>query len=89
VPETRSPRSGTTCFRPEDPRACDGFDEPSDRVSRHPHLGDLKQNGGATKTVALLAGNPAIGRADPGTAPARDQRGVLRHDPDIGAFERR
>jgi CSLREA domain-containing protein len=68
--------------------ACDGFDEPSDQVSGHPHLGDLKQNGGVTKTVALLAGSPAIGRADPGTAPARDQRGVLRHDPDIGAFER-
>jgi len=68
---------------------CQGFDDASDRVSGHPHLGDLKQNGGPTKTVALLAGSPAIGHADPATAPGRDQRGVLRHDPDIGAFERR
>jgi hypothetical protein len=69
--------------------ACVGFDKPSDVVSSHPHLSDLKQNGGATKTVALLAGSPAVGHADPATAPARDQRGVLRYDPDTGAFERR
>ncbi len=69
--------------------ACDGFDESSDRVSGHPRLGDLKQNGGATKTVSLRRGSPAIGHANPASAPARDQRGVLRHDPDIGAFERR
>lgn len=68
---------------------CQGFDDASDRVSGHPHLGDLKQNGGPTKTVALLAGSPAIGHADQATAPARDQRGILRHNPDIGAFERR
>ena len=52
-------------------------------------LDDLKDNGGATKTIALRLGSPAIDKANPDTAPARDQRGVLRHDPDIGAFERR
>ncbi len=68
---------------------CQGFDDASDRISGHPHLGDLEHNGGPTKTVALLGGSPAIGHANPATAPARDQRGVLRHNPDIGAFERR
>jgi CSLREA domain-containing protein len=68
--------------------ACLGFDKPSDHVSGHPHLGDLKQNGGGTRTIALLAGSPAINKADPATAPGRDQRGFARHDPDIGAFER-
>jgi CSLREA domain-containing protein len=68
---------------------CEGFDDASDRASGHPHLGDLKRNGGPTKTVALHSGSPAIGHADPATAPARDQRGILRHNPDIGAFERR
>jgi CSLREA domain-containing protein len=68
---------------------CAGFDEPSDLVSKHPGLDDLHQNGGGTKTIALRSGSPAIGHADPNTAPGRDQRGVKRHDPDIGAFERR
>jgi len=69
--------------------ACQGFDESSDLVRGHPRLGDLKDNGGPTKTVALRRGSPAIDKANPASAPARDQRGVLRHDPDIGAFERR
>ena len=69
--------------------ACQGFDEPSDLVRGHPRLGDLKQNGGATKTIALRRGSPAINHANPASAPTRDQRGVLRQDPDIGAFERR
>lgn len=69
--------------------ACMGFDEPSDLVDAHPRLADLAQNGGETKTIALREGSPAIGHANPATAPARDQRGVLRKDPDTGAFERR
>ncbi|MBA3260894.1 MAG: hypothetical protein H0T69_00155 [Thermoleophilaceae bacterium] len=53
-----------------------------------PRLGPLGSNGGPTPTVALLAGGPAIGAAV-GKAPARDQRGVKRTDPDLGAYERR
>ena len=52
-------------------------------------LDDLKDNGGATKTIALRLCSSAIDKANPDAAPACDQRGVLRHDPDIGAFERR
>jgi hypothetical protein len=61
-----------------------------------PRLGPLQYNGGPTQTLALLAGSPAIGRADNAKAPATDQRGVTRIDEfflffpeatDIGAFE--
>jgi hypothetical protein len=52
-------------------------------------LGKLADNGGATPTVALKKGSPAIGQATK-TATKRDQRGVKRgKDPDSGAFERR
>ena len=58
-------------------------------VVADPRLGPLRDNGGPTPTIALLAGSPAIGAAGPGKAPARDQRGVKRTDPDLGAYERR
>ena len=58
-------------------------------VAANPQLGPLARNGGRTPTVALLAGSPAIGAAGPGKAPTRDQRGVKRTDPDLGAYERR
>jgi CSLREA domain-containing protein len=58
-------------------------------VVANPRLGKLGDNGGPTPTVGLLSGSPAIGAAGPGKAPARDQRGVKRSDPDLGAFERR
>jgi polymorphic membrane protein len=52
-----------------------------------PLLGQLADNGGPTKTQALLSGSPAINAGDP-SAPARDQRGYVRQNaPDIGAFE--
>jgi hypothetical protein len=57
-------------------------------VVADPRLGPLGSNGGPTPTIALLAGSPAIGAAV-GKAPARDQRGVKRTDPDLGAYERR
>lgn len=60
-----------------------------DFLRPNPKIGVLRGNGGPTKTVALKAGSPAIGRAKPGPAPPRDQRGVRRdRRPDIGAFER-
>jgi len=52
----------------------------------------LKNNGGPTSTVALIAGSPAINGADPGIYQSVDQRetGFLRvvgGRADIGAFE--
>ena len=50
----------------------------------------LADNGGPTRTVALLddPANPAIGQADPATAPNLDQRGFARDAaPDAGSFE--
>jgi hypothetical protein len=60
----------------------------------------LANNGGSTRTYALVGGSPAIDTVTDGTCPppARDQRGVRRpqeghHDGaaicDTGAFERR
>jgi CSLREA domain-containing protein len=67
---------------------CSGLAGPGDIRRANPKLGLLKRNGGPTRTVALLAGSPAINEAGP-SAPARDQRGVRRVRPDIGAYERR
>ncbi len=50
--------------------------------------GALKYNGGATPTIALLAGSPAINAGDDTIAPGTDQRGFPRVGAsDIGAFE--
>jgi hypothetical protein len=52
-----------------------------------PKLGTLINYGGATPTLPLLAGSPAINGGDT-AEPARDQRGFVRvGQPDIGAFE--
>ena len=78
--------SGTTCH----------FSAPTDITATEPLLGSLANNGGATRTQALLAGSPAIDHG--GTAatgcPATDQRGVTRPDEtadngacDIGSYE--
>jgi hypothetical protein len=51
-------------------------------------LGPLADNGGPTRTHALLPGSLAIGRGAAAGAPATDQRGSPRDaSPDIGAFE--
>ena len=55
-----------------------------------PKLGPLQDNGGPTKTHALLEGSPAIGAGDQEAAPDKDQRGVSRpqgNGSDIGAYE--
>jgi hypothetical protein len=64
-----------------------GFDSGLNGVD--PLLGPLADNGGPTPTMALLPGSPAIGRANPASAPATDQRGVPRPraSSDIGAFQ--
>jgi hypothetical protein len=60
-----------------------------DIIGANPRLGQLKRNGGPTKTLALKRGSPAIGKAVKSESPKRDQRGHRRDaHPDIGAFER-
>ena len=52
--------------------------------------GQLADNGGSTRTIALLddPSNPAIGAAIPADGVDADQRGLVRDDdPDAGAFE--
>jgi hypothetical protein len=61
----------------------------SDAVSRTPRLGPLLDNGGPTRTMALSASSPAVGRADL-QIPTTDQRGRARplHHADAGAYQR-
>lgn len=65
-------------------------------VPGDPKFGALAQNGGFTKSIALLAGNVAIDAANPASCPATDQRNTARPQDgnkdtvavcDIGAFE--
>ncbi|MEO1652678.1 MAG: choice-of-anchor Q domain-containing protein, partial [Bacteroidota bacterium] len=57
-------------------------------IIKDPKLGSLKNNGGPTKTFALLSGSPAINAGDNNRSTSADQRGVSRvGKSDIGAFE--
>jgi predicted outer membrane repeat protein len=59
-------------------------------VVADPKLAPLADNGGATKTMALLEGSPAIDGSDPTVCLTADQRGIPRvHGTtcDLGAFE--
>jgi hypothetical protein len=54
-------------------------------------FGPLTDNGGVTRTHALLAGSPALDAASTPDCPATDQRGVRRPQGaacDIGSYER-
>ncbi|HUR94834.1 MAG TPA: choice-of-anchor Q domain-containing protein, partial [Gemmatimonadales bacterium] len=56
-----------------------------------PRLGPLADNGGPTRTLALLAGSPAIDAASSDGCPGRDQRDVTRPQGaacDVGSYER-
>jgi hypothetical protein len=56
-----------------------------------PRIGPLANNGGPTRTHALLAGSPAIDAASAADCPATDQRGVSRPQGtgcDIGSYEK-
>jgi hypothetical protein len=71
--------------------SCD-FTVGGDLQNTDPLLGPLADNGGPTKTLALLQGSPAIGAGSNATCPSTDQRGVPRPQGancDIGAFERK
>jgi predicted outer membrane repeat protein len=59
-------------------------------IGSDPNLGPLSDNGGATRTHALLTGSPAINAGTTSGCPASDQRGITRPvgaSCDIGAFE--
>ncbi len=59
----------------------------TDLLNVDPLLGPLQNNGGATPTMALLSGSPAI-NAGTASAPATDQRGVPRvGGVSIGAYQ--
>lgn len=60
----------------------------SDITGLSANIDILADNGGPTRTHALLAGSPALNAGTPTGAPAVDQRGITRDAvPDIGAFE--
>ncbi len=55
-----------------------------------PAIGSLQDNGGPTRTHALLPGSPGIDTGNPGDCPTADQRGLSRPQGvqcDIGAYE--
>jgi len=59
-------------------------------VAGNPNLGTLKDNGGYTKTHALLLGSSAIDKGTSAGAPSSDQRGYPRPQGsayDIGSYE--
>ena len=65
---------------------------PGDTISADPLLGALADNGGQTRTHALLPGSPAIDAGNNLLDLTRDQRGtgfarVIGANADIGAFE--
>jgi hypothetical protein len=64
-----------------------GFD-PTDLLNIDPLLGPLQNDGGPTKTMALLAGSPALNAGDPAQLGVADQRGVVRSGGvNIGAYQ--
>jgi hypothetical protein len=64
-----------------------GFDA-TDLLNVDPRLGPLQDNGGPTKTMALLPGSPALNAGDPTQLGTADQRGVVRSGGvNIGSFQ--
>ncbi len=60
----------------------------TDLLNANPLLGSLRNNGGPTQTMSLLAGSPALDAGDPTQANVPDQRGVPRTSGvNIGAFQ--
>lgn len=57
-------------------------------INEDPLLGNLADNGGPTRTIALPSNSPAVNAGNAATAPTTDQRGENRDSqPDIGAYE--
>jgi hypothetical protein len=60
----------------------------ADVIAADPRLGPLQDNGGPTRTMAPLAGSPALDAGTTNGAPVSDQHGAARDaKPDLGAFE--
>jgi parallel beta-helix repeat protein/predicted outer membrane repeat protein len=85
-------------LRSSDDAGCTGFTGSGDVVNTNPMIGTLGTNGGATNTVPLLTGGPAINAGNPApvggpfpACPATDQRGQPRGGAvgvcDIGSYE--
>lgn len=79
-------------FNVSSDNTCGGSNAPGTLLERDPLLAPLADNGGPTRTHALLPGSPAIDLLAAGggcAATTRDQRGVERHGArcDAGAFE--
>lgn len=79
----------------DDGQSC-GFNQTGDLSGINPQLDALADNGGATQTMALLPGSPALDAGGESSCPATDQRGVIRPQAssaggalicDIGAYE--
>jgi hypothetical protein len=77
-----------------------GLTQPTDQHSVNPLLGALAANGGATQTMALAQGSPALDRGLAPAGEAADQRGLRRpvdiaqlpnavggNGADVGAYE--
>ena len=63
-----------------------GLNQDSDVIGADPHLASIADNGGPTRTQALLAGSGAINAGN--DCPANDQRDISRDGLcDIGAFQ--
>lgn len=61
-----------------------------DQINVDPKIAALADNGGPTRTHALLVGSPALNSAIPAALPAFDQRGTARPQgpaADLGSFE--
>ena len=79
----------------DDGHSCISIVTLGDRKDTPPLIGDLTDNGGPTRTMALLAGSPALGavggpcvQINGATPLDHDQRGLVRANPcDIGAFQ--
>jgi hypothetical protein len=66
------------------------FPVASDQIVGDAGVDGLADNGGPTRTHALLPGSPAIDAADAAACPAEDQRGTARPQGsgcDVGSFE--
>jgi len=66
------------------------FTDPTSRGNLDPKLSPFQNNGGPTRTLALLFGSPAIDTANSALCPRFDQRGIPRPQGgacDIGAYE--
>lgn len=61
----------------------------SDVTGTNPMLSALADNGGLTQTLAIGASSPALNAGNPVGTTTTDQRGIVRSQPDAGAFELR